>query len=83
VQKDLEAKISSLEKKFHPSLIKKILFFLPKMSQDEFWDNYNRYVKNYTAKTSELDIEFFKEMLSVYGEGLNSISGTVVSKIKD
>lgn len=83
MQKDLDEKIASLENKLSPSLLKRILFFLPKMSEDEFWENYNLHIQNYTVKTSEMDIEFFKEMLSVYGEGLNSISGAVVSKIKD
>lgn len=83
MQKDLDEKITVLEKKLSPNLLKRILFFLPKMSEDEFWEKYNLHVQNYTIKTSEMDIDFFKEMLSVYGEGLNSISEAVVSKIKD
>lgn len=77
LQKELESRISKLEKGYTQNLIQKILFFLPKMSEDEFWHKYRSLVDQFSKKHSELDTEFFKQMLEIYGDGLNAISKVV------
>ncbi len=77
LQKDMEKDMEKLEKSYQGGLLKKIMFFLPKMSENEFWDKYHKKVDAYSKKHSELDIKFFKEMLDLYGEGLNEVGKNV------
>jgi hypothetical protein len=49
------------------------------MSEDDFWIKYQEKVDFYTKKHNELDLIFLREMLSIYGEGLNKIN----EKIKE
>ncbi len=79
VQEELEVEISKLEKEYKGGLLNKFLFFLPKMSEDDFWLKYQEKVDFYTKKHNELDLIFLREMLAIYGEGLNKIS----EKIKE
>ncbi len=71
---DLEREIAKLEHKYSENIFKKILFFLPKMTEEEFWEIYKEKVSKYSKKHLELDVDFLKEMLSVYGDGLNKIN---------
>ncbi len=74
---DLEREIAKLEHKYSKSIFKKILFFLPKMTEEEFWETYKERVNKYSRKHLELDADFLKEMLSVYGDGLNKINQSI------
>lgn len=78
LKKDLEQTISSLEKQLRPNFVQKIFSFLwPKLSEDEFWQRYQQQVQSYTRKDQDLNTEFFKEMLTIYGDGLNDISSLI------
>jgi len=77
LQKELEEKINRLEKNYSKGFLQKLLFFLPRMSQDEFWVKYKYQVEIYSQKYTELDIQFFKKMLEIYGDGLNEIAEKV------
>lgn len=76
---ELESTITELQKKANRSLLQKILFFIPKMSQEEFWQRYNLEVDKYARLHSDLDLEFFKMILDLYGKSLNKI-GKIVTK---
>jgi DnaJ domain len=71
---NLDKEIQDLEQKFNTNFIQKLLFFLPRMSQEEFWIEYHKKVKKYSKKDMQVDMEFFQKMLNVYGAGLNEIS---------
>jgi curved DNA-binding protein CbpA len=77
LQKNMEKDMEKLEKSYRGGLLKKVMFFLPKMSENEFWDKYHKKVDTYSKKHSELDLKFFKEMLDLYGEGLNEIGKNI------
>ncbi len=74
LEDNLSGSIEELEARYKKSLFQKIFFFLPSMSEKEFWDNYNKLVENQTDKYKNLDFELFKQMAIIYGEGLNQIS---------
>jgi curved DNA-binding protein CbpA len=69
----LEKEVSKLEKKYSDGIFKRLLFFIPKMTEEEFWNTYREQASKYSKKHLELDVEFLKEMLTTYGEGLNNI----------
>lgn len=79
---DLEKEVAKLDKKYSDNIFKKILFFIPKMTEEEFWSLYKEQAAKYSKRHLELDVEFLKEMLTTYGEGLNNISRIVDSQIK-
>ncbi len=80
MKKKLNQEITDLEKEYNPNRIRRLLFFLPKKNQTEFWAKYDNKVRKYSKIDSEADLVFFKKMLSVYGDSLNEIS-KIVSKI--
>jgi len=80
LQNELESEIAKLEKKYSGNAFQKILFFLPKMSEEDFWKNYQTKVDEYAKMHTELDIDFFKDMLSTYGKGLNKIGESINQK---
>jgi hypothetical protein len=71
---ELEKEVSKLEKKYSDGIFKRLLFFIPKMTEEEFWSTYREQASKYSKKHLELDVEFLKEMLTTYGEGLNQIN---------
>jgi hypothetical protein len=77
LKKELDISIEKLEKSYNPSLLQKVLFFLPKLNEKEFWNAYQIQVSKYTKKNADLDTELYRIMLSVYGEGLNNIARLV------
>ena len=74
LKKDLRKEIRVLDKQYQPTLLNKIFFFLPSKSEREYWDRYNKQLDEYSARYAELNISFFKLILSCYGDGLNRIS---------
>ena len=74
LQIELDNQIYNLEHEYKPNFFKRMLFFLPKMSSNEFWRRYNEFVSSYTSKNDSLNLSFFKIMVATYGEGLNKIS---------
>jgi len=74
LQTELEKEVGKLEKQYSGSVLSKIFFFWPKMSEDEFWNKYNHKVTEFTDRHSKLDVEFFQEMLNMYGNSLNDLS---------
>jgi curved DNA-binding protein CbpA len=78
LRKELDANIALLEKKFNPGFFAKLMaLFQNKMSEEEFWEKYHFEVQKYSRKDAELDVEFFKEMLTTYGGGLNKIANSI------
>jgi curved DNA-binding protein CbpA len=78
LRSELDQVLATLEKQVNPSFFKKFfLFFLPRMSEDEFWRKYNTQIQHFTRKDAEIDVEFFKELLTLYGSGLNDIANTI------
>lgn len=78
LKEELELVLNDLEAKVNPSFVKRFfLFFWPKMSREEFWRRYNVEVTKFGRKDSELDTLLFKEMLGVYGGGLNDIANSL------
>lgn len=77
-KKELEGELSTaivdLEAKYKKNLFQKVFFFLPHMSEKEFWQTYHDLVNKQTSKYKNLDFELFKQMAIIYGEGLNQIS---------
>lgn len=74
LKKELDAAVEKLEKGFHRNPLSRLLFFWSPANEDEFWEQYNKQVEYYTKKYNELDSQFFRNMLSIYGGGLNEIS---------
>lgn len=74
IQQEFERDVRRLQQEYRPNLIQKIFFFLPRMSEQQFWDEYQHKMDAYTQKYNILNTAFFKDMLSVYGEGLNKIT---------
>lgn len=78
LKQELEMILEDLEKKVNPGFMKRFfLFFWPKMSEEEFWRRYNIEVNKFSRKDADLDVNFFKEMLGVYGSGLNDIANSI------
>ncbi|NJK71665.1 MAG: hypothetical protein HC932_05510 [Thermales bacterium] len=73
VQKQLEKELQKLERKYNPGLFRRLLFFIPKMSDKEFKQEYQSKVDQYSKKYSDLNVSFFRLMLTSYGDGLNRI----------
>lgn len=71
---ELNSAIETLETKYKKTLFQKIFFFLPSMSEKDFWETYHALVNQQTNKYKNLDFELFKQMAIIYGEGLNQIS---------
>lgn len=78
LKQELEMVLEDLEKKVNPNFMKRfLLFFWPKMTEEEFWRRYNIEVNRFSRKDADLDVNFFKEMLGVYGSGLNDIANSI------
>ncbi|MEM1312610.1 MAG: hypothetical protein AAGF07_04060 [Patescibacteria group bacterium] len=77
LKSELDESIIKLEKNYNPSLLQKVLFFLPKLNEKEFWNAYQVEVAQYKKRTADLDNELHRIILSVYGEGLNNIARLV------
>ncbi len=78
LRRQLEEEIKNLEKKLSPNVLQKIFFFFwPKMTEEDFWQEYNSKIKKYESLDAEIDVEFLKEMLETYGDGLNNISKSI------
>jgi DnaJ domain len=71
---ELNSAIETLESSYKKTLFQKIFFFLPSMSEKDFWETYHALVNKQTNKYKNLDFELFKQMAIIYGEGLNQIS---------
>jgi len=82
LKKNLEKEIEDLEKNFNTGIAQKILFFLPRMSQEDFWIEYHKKVKKYSKRDSEIDVQFFKKMLTIYGGGLTDISEYITDSLE-
>jgi hypothetical protein len=74
LESELNNAIEDLESKYKKNLFHKIFFFLPHMTEKDFWETYHELVNNQTSKYKNLDFELFKQMAIIYGEGLNQIS---------
>jgi|694.fasta_scaffold113119_2 curved DNA-binding protein CbpA len=78
LKKELDKNVSELEKKYNPGFFARLIsLFQNKMSEEEFWEKYHFEVQKYSRKDAELDVEFFKEMLTTYGGGLNKIANSI------
>lgn len=77
LREELEKAVVELEKKYKGTLLNKILFFLPKMSETEFTEKYNRYVNKFSSISADLDSELFKSIIEIYGKALNDIQENV------
>ncbi len=73
MQRQLEKDLKKLEQKYNPGLLRKLLFFMPRMSDSEFKSKYNSKIDQYSKKYSDLNVSFFRLMLTSYGDGLNRI----------
>lgn len=80
LKKEFEEKISILQKSYKGNVFNRMFFFLPRMSEAQFWERYNMEVQEYSKIYSALDVKFYKTMLSVYGEGLNNIAKRLEKK---
>lgn len=80
LKKDLKKEIKRLDKKYRSGTLQRILFFLPSRSEKEYWEQYNHQLDEYSAKYAELNISFFKLILTCYGNGLNKISKQLYPK---
>lgn len=74
LEQELNGAIEELESRYKKTLFQKIFFFLPHMSEKDFWETYHDLVNKQTGKYKNLDFELFKQMAIIYGEGLNQIS---------
>ncbi len=74
LKSDLKKEIKKIERQHKPSIFHRILFFLPQKNEEEYWDEYNKHLEEYSTKYAELSISFFKLMLTCYGDGLNTIT---------
>ncbi len=81
LQASVKQEIRDLEKKLNRETFwLKIFFFWPTISKTEFWAEYNNKIQYYTSLNNDLDANFFKEMLSTYGEGLNGLKDKIPEK---
>ena len=77
LKEELDQAVNSLQKEYKSGFFKRLFFFRPKMSEQEFWNAYNHQVHKYVKKNSDLNIELYKVMVSIYGDGLNNIARLV------
>ena len=71
---EFETLVDRLEKKYKGNFFQKILFFLPRMSESKFWDVYDNYKNNFSEQDSKLNIQTYKELVGIYGKGLNKLT---------
>jgi curved DNA-binding protein CbpA len=74
---ELDGIVSDLEKSHKKSFLSKIFFFWVPASEEDFWSKYYQYVEEYSKKHMDLNVQYFQDMLSVYGDGLNHISKVI------
>ncbi len=78
LKSELESEMVLLERIIQPPLLQRLVFFFwPQPSEKYFWQQYYKYVQTYTRKDLDLELAFYKDMLSIYGEALNKIAGHV------
>ncbi len=82
LREELEKEVNKLERKYSDGIFKRLLFFIPKMTEEEFWSTYHQQASRYSKKHLELDVEFLKEMLTTYGEGLNKINQSTKNNLQ-
>jgi hypothetical protein len=82
LKRNLEKEIQRLEKKFAPSLSQKLFFFLPKMTEEEFWVEYHKIVKKYLKKDADIDIELFKKIIEIYASSLTDMSEYITKTLE-
>ena len=70
---EVSTEIEKLEKSYHRNWFKKILFFLPHMSEAEFWHNYHELVEKQSEALRNVETDLFKKTAMIYGEGINEI----------
>ena len=76
-QNEIRKSIEKMRGEFNKSLIKKFSsFFLPTV-KDQFWEKCNKLIEENSKKQTELDMEFYKTLLNIYGESLNTISAII------
>ena len=76
-QNEIRKSIEKMREEFNKSLIKKFSsFFLPTV-KDQFWEKCNKLIEENSKKQTELDMEFYKTLLNIYGESLNTISAII------
>jgi hypothetical protein len=74
LQNSVKTDIEKLEKQLNGETFwRRIFFFMPRMSSQEFWSQYNQKIQYYSELNNQLDTNFFKQMLGTYGEGLNGL----------
>jgi curved DNA-binding protein CbpA len=74
LQNSVKTDIEKLEKQLNGETFwRRIFFFMPRMSSQEFWNQYNQKIQYYSELNNQLDTNFFKQMLGTYGEGLNGL----------
>jgi hypothetical protein len=74
LKQELDISLEALQKEYNSSFLKRLFFFKQKMSEQDFWNEYHQHVHKYVRKTSDLNVELYKVMVNIYGEGLNNIS---------
>jgi len=74
-REELEKSVERLEKDYNAKGWKKL--FRSKMSQEEFAEKYDECVKKYSGVSTKLDSDFFKHLISIYGEALNKIQENI------
>lgn len=77
LKNELQKRVEGLEKEYKGSFLKKLFFFWPKMSESEFWRLYNEELQAYSKAHLQMDLEFFRKVADVYGDGLNNIQETL------
>lgn len=74
LKNNLKTELKNLDHKYRSNKWRRLIFFLPSNSEKEYWEHYNKQLDQYSTKYSELNISFFKLILTCYGNGLNKIS---------
>jgi len=77
LKETLEKELAKLERQYTGAFWRKLLFFWPRMSEEEFWQRYQDKANLYSKKHLELDVAFLREVLTTYGEGLNRIKQSI------
>jgi hypothetical protein len=78
LKKELEQEMTELERIIQPPIFQRVVFFFwPRPSEKFFWQEYYKHVQVYTRKDLDLELAFYKDMLSIYGSALNTIAGHV------
>jgi hypothetical protein len=82
LQNSVKQEIKDLEKKLNRETFwRRVFFFWPTISKEEFWLEYNNKIQYYTNLNTDLDATFFKSMLSTYGEGLNGMQKNIPQNV--